>query len=282
MQTVDEDQDLNGQDQSQDIETIHLYVVREQDKRPSPLPIVLSAVTLVALILLCALSPSRQQVERTLIRAPAVFPPIQVFTASAQIQATGIKTYQATSAHGLVTIFNGSILPEEIPQGMILTTRSGIEVVTDTNVFVPAGNPPNFGIATVQAHAAVAGVQGNIPAWAINQVYGASLYLRNLSAFRGGRDAYSVQVVTQHDIQVATSTARATLTQKIFSSKLLLASPCTESIQQKNFLATLTWACQFYTFSIPARFHITSFQLIGKNVIVEAYYVARPVIIQYK
>lgn len=281
MQTVDEDQ----QDQDTVTETLHLYVVREPLSQPTWhlwLPVVLSLFCLSVLFTLCVLFPYRQQVERATLRVPAAFSPLQHYTATAPIIATGIKTYPAIPAHGTITIYNGSILAQEIPQGMILTSRNGIEIITDTSVYVPAGNPPNFGIATVQAHAALAGVQGNIAAWAINQSFGVALYIRNLSAFHGGKDAYSVQVVTEKDIQIATNTARATAQKYLSLRKDNLASPCTESVKQTNSKIFLTWACQFYTFSIPARFHITSFQLIGRNVVVAVFYVKRPVIRVYK
>ena len=66
---------------------------------------------------------------------------------------------------------------------------------------VPAGNANGYGYATVAAHALISGKQGNIPAYAINQIEGSSVYVRNLAAFQGGSDAYSVRFATAQDIQ---------------------------------------------------------------------------------
>ena len=70
MQTVDEKP-----------ETIHLYVVREEEPKPSVLPIVLSALSLAVLLAFCALIPYQQPVTRAVIRVPAVLLPVKTFTA---------------------------------------------------------------------------------------------------------------------------------------------------------------------------------------------------------
>ena len=100
-----------------------------------------------------------------------------------------MKTYPATYANGVLTVYNGSFLTERIPQGLILTASNGVEVTTDESVIVPAGNPPAYGIATIAAHAVTSGIRGNIAANAINQIYGSSLYIRNLTAFTGGKQS---------------------------------------------------------------------------------------------
>jgi hypothetical protein len=41
-------------------ETIHLYVVREEEPKPSVFPVVLSALSLTVLFALCALTPYQQ------------------------------------------------------------------------------------------------------------------------------------------------------------------------------------------------------------------------------
>ena len=69
MQTVDEKP-----------ETIHLYVVREKEPTPSVLPIVLSALSLIVLLVFCVLIPYQQPVTRAVIRVPAVLLPMRTFT----------------------------------------------------------------------------------------------------------------------------------------------------------------------------------------------------------
>src|SRR6266699_6198099 len=168
-------------------ETIHLYVVREEEPRPSVLPIVASVLLLLCIIAVGTLFPYHQPLEHKTLRVPAIFLPLKSFTASAPIIPTGIKTYPATSAYGILTITNGSVISQTLPQGF---TIDG--VATDNAVFVPAGSANGYGHATVQAHALLSGNAGNLPTLAINQVEGSSVYIRNLQPFTGGKDAYSV------------------------------------------------------------------------------------------
>lgn len=264
------------------IETLHLYVVREPLQQISWrlwLPLAISLFALSLIVALCVLSPYRQQVTRSVIRVPAVFSPLQYYTASAQIQPTGIKTYQATKAYGILTITNGSVIAATLPAGMIVTASDGREVVTLASVFVPSGNALGYGYARVAAQAVTGGIKGNIAALAINSVYGDALYIRNLAAFSGGRDAYAVKVITAQDKQNATSEARAILTAFVMHN---LAYPCKEALVTRNIHVTLTWACQYVTFTIPAYMHVTAYQIVGKRVVVEVWYVARPQIISFK
>src|SRR5260370_10276878 len=124
MQTVDEKP-----------ETIHLYVVREEEPKPSVFPIVLSALSLAVLFTFCALIPYQQPVTRAVIRVPAVLLPIRKFTVTTAIIPTGVKVYPATTAHGVLTITNGSIIGQSIPAGF-----PGPGVATDEAVYVPGGN----------------------------------------------------------------------------------------------------------------------------------------------
>ena len=131
-------------------ETIHLYVVREEAPKPQLVPIFLSVVALASLVALSVMVPYQQPVTRAVIRVPAVLLPIRTFTATAAVIPTGIKTYPATTAHGVLTITNGSVISQTIPQGFRLGN-----VITDTSVFVPAGSANGYGYATVSAHALV-------------------------------------------------------------------------------------------------------------------------------
>lgn len=257
------------------VETIHLYVVREEEPRPAILPIVFSVLLLVGIIAAGTLFPYHQPLEQQTIRVPANFLQPITYTASAPIIPTGSKTYPATQAHGILTIYNGSILQQEIPAGMIVSAQ-GIEVVIDTSVIIPPGNPPTYGTAIVPAHAVIPGEQGNIPTFAINQVYGASVYLRNLTAFHGGKDAYSIKVVTSQDRQKATDSVRAYLTAQVSRRRTILAKPCYESPQVKSTVVRLFWTCQFVTFSIPPSIRVISVKLVGNTLLVDVVFVARP------
>jgi hypothetical protein len=252
MQTVDEQP-----------ETIHLYVVREEEPKPSVFPIVLSALSLVVLFAFCVLVPYQQPVTRAVIRVPAVLLPLKTLAAQVAVIPTGVKVYPATTAHGVLTITNGSVIAQTIPQGFRLGN-----VITDAAVFVPAGSANGYGVATVAAHALIGGKSGNIPAYAINQVVGSSIYIRNLSAFSGGHDAYTVMIVTQQDRQTAVDRARQELTYLSTG----LHYPCNEAISGA---VTVTWRCQFVTYHIPAFYHVTGVEIIGKNLLITVWFVAR-------
>lgn len=266
MQTVDEQP-----------ETIHLYVVREEDNRPPIFPIVLSVLALSILVAFCALTPYQQPVTRAVIRVPAVLLPVQTFTEQVAVIPTGVKVYSATTAHGVLTITNGSVISQTIPQGFRLGN-----VITDWSVFVPAGSANGFGYAVVAAHSLISGKRGNIPAYAINQVEGSSVYIRNLSAFTSGRDSYSVKFATAQDKQAALLQARDILLVYISDDKNGLHYPCKEAYLYERAHITINWRCQFVTFRVPAFYHVTGVRIVGKNLIINAWFVARPVRIWVK
>lgn len=259
------------------METIHLYVVREEELvlRPSLLPLALSLLVLAAVVLVGVLSPSTQPETRASIRVPAVLLPLKTFSTSVNVIPTGIKTYPATTAQGRLTITNGSILAEELPQGMILTGKDGVEVVTDAAVSVPAGSAAGYGVATVSAHAAIAGTRGNIAALDIDRVEGTALYIRNLQPFTGGAASYSVRVITAPDRQNALVQARVTLLHQMLSG--LLARPCLEHVSGTTSLH-VAWTCQFVTYRLPALLHVRvqQVQVIGSFVYLTITYLPRP------
>jgi hypothetical protein len=248
-------------------ETIHLYVVREQEPRPPILPLILS-VLFSLLITFGVITPYRQPVIRAAIRVPAVPLGIRSFRVSVAIIPTGVKTYPATPAHGMLTITNGSIIGQTIPAGFTIQ-----DVATDKAVYVPPGNANGYGYATVPAHALMSGTSGNLPPLTINQVIGSSVYIRNLSAFQGGRDSYSVKFVTDQDKQQALIQARELLTLQING----LHYPCSESYLQTAFVNTVTWRCQIVTYSVPSYMHVLSVRLEGKNLVVDVVFTPPPV-----
>jgi len=259
MQTVDERP-----------ETIHLYVVREAAPKPSLLPIFLSVAALSVLVAFCALIPYQQPVTRMTVRVPAVLLPPRTFIARVQAIPTGVHTYPATTAHGVLTITNGSIIGQVIPASFTVSNAA-----TDYAVYVPPGSANGYGYATVRAHALISGKGGNFARLAINQVIGSSVYIRNLSSFSGGHDSYSVKYVTAQDKQTALTKARSALT--IMSTGLHY--PCLESISGA---ISVTWHCQMLTYHIPAFYHVTGVRIVGKNLLISVWFVARPVRIWVK
>ncbi len=262
MQTVDEKP-----------ETIHVYVVREEAARPPLLPIFLSVIALSALVAVCALTPYQQPVTRLTIRVPAVLLPLKTFTVTTAIIPTGVNVYPATTAHGVLTITNGSVIAQVFPAGFTVQN-----VMTDRAAYVPAGSANGYGYAVVPAHALIRGKQGNIPAYAINQVEGSSVYVRNLSAFSGGEDSYSVQVVTLQDRQTAVENARSIVGAHTHG----LHYPCREFYLSEPKQITANWRCQFVTYRLPSYMHVTGVRIIGKNLLVAVWFVVHPVHIWVK
>jgi hypothetical protein len=257
MQTVDEQP-----------ETIHLYVVRENEPKPSFVPIILSALALLLVVVVSAVSPYQQPVTRAVIRVPAVLLPIRTFTVAMAILPTGVKVYPAVAAHGILTITNGSVISQTIPQGFRLGN-----VATDSSVFVPAGSANGFGYAVVTAHMLLSGKSGNIPAYTINQVEGSSVFIRNLSAFYGGRDGYSVKVITAQDRSVAIASAR----KQLLRMSIGLRYSCVEAILRKTpKYLLISWRCQMLTYHIASFYHVTAVRIIGKNLLISVWFVARP------
>lgn len=256
------------------IETIHLYVMREEAPRPSLLPIVLSLLVLVAVIAVGVLVPSQQPEIRTTLRIPALLMPLRTFTASIAVIPTDSKTIPATQAQGVLTIYNGSIIAQELPQGLLVVGKDSTEVVTQYPVTVPPGNPPNFGVASVAAHAVTSGQRGNIQVLDVNEVYGQALYIRNLQAFSGGTDAQHLSFIAPQDRQLALSQARASLMKHTISQ--LLYQPCSESVAGSTRLI-VTWVCQFVTYTLPHLpgirvFHV---RLEGRSIILDVSYLVR-------
>jgi hypothetical protein len=144
---------------------------------------------------------------------------------------------------------------------------------------IPSGNPPNYGIATVSAHAVMAGKQGNIPADAIDQIYGSAMSLKNLIPFTGGLDASTKPFVTADDQEQALKTARQQLTAK--QPLELLTKPCTETVSQHHLSLSVVWSCQYVTYRAPKNGQVLSVQVSGNSVILSMRIVARPIVTHF-
>lgn len=124
------------------------------------------------------------------------------------VAATGTGHAPATSARGQITFYNGAFETQAVAAGTTLVGQDGVVIVTDTAALIPAArptNPPTYGQASVAAHAAVAGVAGNIAAFDISQTCCATGVLaKNMTAFSGGEPARTFRVVAQADIDRTT------------------------------------------------------------------------------
>ena len=257
------------------METVHVYVVREGRKRPSPAPVIIPMLALFSLIALSVLTPYQPPEQRATIRVPAVPLPLKTWSVVEPVMATGLKTYPATHAQGILTIANGSVIAQELPKGLLFFGRDGVEVATDTAVFVPPGSAAGYGIATVSAHATASGKAGDIPALDIDSVEGSSIYIRNLRPFTGGQDATSVKFVTPQDRQTTLEAARVYLTAQMTRIKAILEHPCTESASFGNMLR-VTRVCRFVAYPKLPGFHVTGVRIAGKTLLVDVVFAARP------
>ena len=265
----------------EEMETVHLYWYAEQPKRPlsrqakeTIKACVELALLLLGLVILC-LIPNTPAWTVTTITVPAHIVPRQ-WMVSLAIVPTGIQQYSATSARGTLAVYNGSAFTQQLPAHFLVTTANGLEVATDQAVLIEPANPPTLGTAIVPAHALVAGTQGNIPADAINQTYGNALYLKNLTAFIGGHDAYTRPYVTTDDQTKALETARHQLRAKQLPG--LLATPCTEQATQHSLSLWVAWACTYVTYQAPTQGQILSVRLSGNRVFLTIRSVVHPVV----
>lgn len=219
----------------------------------------------VVIVLVFALVPDAPRYTTKTLSVPAVFLPVQTITVSVPITATGVKTYPATQAQGVLTITNGGSLTESLQAGFLLTTSSGVEVATDQSVIIPPGNGASYGMATVSAHAVVAGSSGNIPADSIDRTYGTDIFIKNTSAFTGGTDASSVHYITNRDVQAALASAQVRIAAK--KPLGLLLKPCAETTSQQTISVSVTLNCQPITYHAPAGMQIVGVRVQGTQVV---------------
>ena len=153
--------------------------------------------------------PARQQVSARLL---VVGSPTQ----SQSVPTSGTGHAPARVGEGTLTFYNAAPSAQTVPARTVLTGNDGVEVVTDAPAVIPAGNPPTFGMATVAAHAAVIGPQGNIAPLDLNGLCClAGISVKNTAAFHDGQYAYDYPMVTQQDIDHAAGPLLAALTPAI-------------------------------------------------------------------
>src|SRR5258708_18749953 len=135
------------------LETVHLYVVREEQPRPFfllPFVVALLCVgVMVGVTVSSGMHPSYLHQTLTL--------PAHLFTreyhTTEPIMPTGTKTSPATYATGLLTFYNGSIVVQQLPAGTVIVGTDGTQAMTEALVAVPAVKPRLYGVAAVSAHA---------------------------------------------------------------------------------------------------------------------------------
>jgi hypothetical protein len=249
-------------------QVVHLYVVPEEEYRdPIDIKRVINrALGLVAMLLLFAI-PSGVDISPWSLIVPLEILPVQTLTTTVTIAPTGTNVIPSTNARGTLTVYNGSILVQQLPKGFIVESAGG-EIVTDEAVVIPYGNPPSYGVARVAAHSVSAGQAGNVPALAINATYGTSLYLKNLTSFTGGADGRTEAIATDSDKQAALSSARYKL--RTQTNRHMLDHPCGgESVTQSGLSLSVSWSCQFVAYTVSPGLHVLSAQRAGDRVVLE-------------
>jgi hypothetical protein len=195
-------------------ETIHLFVVHEDDLPRTPdYPSFISA-TAALLCLLAILGISifsaapDHAVAFTLTVQGFQLAPVSK-TLKTTVIATGKGHAPATPATGMITFYNGAIYPQIIPMGTKLTGADGVSVLTDEQAVIPPAAqtiPPTYGHTTVTAHSLMAGANGNIQAGDINSACCVtSVIAQNPYAFRGGRNARDFTYLTKQDVTNTTA-----------------------------------------------------------------------------
>jgi hypothetical protein len=134
-------------------------------------------------------------------------------TQSQSVPTTGTGHAPAQMGKGTVTFYNAAPYSQTVAAGTVLTGNDGVEIVTAAPAVIPAGNPPIEGEATVPAHAAAIGPQGNIALLDLNGLCCmAGISVKNTMAFHDGQYAYDFPMVTQAAIDHAAGSLIATLT----------------------------------------------------------------------
>ena len=160
------------------------------------------------------------------------------------VPTTGEQHVSATQAYGQLTFFNSDIVPHLVPAGTVIAVpHSNLQVITDEDVTIPAGNLSESGQVDVHAHVVQAGADGNIAA---HTLYGSpccssdNIRVDNLNSFSGGQNDQIYSIVQQSDIQGAanpleklqTQSAPSLLQKQAQSSDILVTSTvqCTPTV----------------------------------------------------
>src|SRR6266567_2964732 len=142
--------------------------------------------------------------------------PTMTLSQATTVPTSGTGHQDATSAHGLLTFYNGLPVEQTISAGTLLTSSTGVQVVTEEDALIPAASLPVSGHITVSAHTLIVGPEGNLPASAVSMpCCRENVYVQNSSAFSGGQLARTFQSVTKHDVAAATALLTTSLQQSV-------------------------------------------------------------------
>jgi hypothetical protein len=215
-----------------------------------------------ACLLLLFFAFSSFNVSSQWITVPLQFLPVQTFTTTITVVPTGKNVVPATSAHGTITVYNGSLLRQQLRQTVLMV--NGAEFITDGPVTIPASQPPALGVVTVSAHAVASGQIGNIGAKSINVAYSDTITMQNLTPFTGGADEQTTTYATDNDKSKALSIARATLDAKAKRYPAMLDG-CSKTSTQNDLTLSAVWSCRFARYHVDAGVHVRSWQRVDSK-----------------
>lgn len=254
------------------METIHVYVVPEDQVPPKQDSFAIGMILLCSFLLigmlafsLVAPSPDHAVAFSLAIQGYALTPVTKTLTVT--ILATGKQQIAATTATGTITFYNGAIYTQIIPFGTILTGTDGIAVVTDSQAVIPPAaqtTPPTYGQVSVSAHALLSGKVGNIQAGDINEACCVtSVIAQNPYDFHGGKNASTYTYLTSHDVKSVTASLLPHLHQQalsLFATSLVLDPHCQSDVlsnwtigqQTTRAEITLTSTCTAFSYTLKS------------------------------
>jgi hypothetical protein len=131
--------------------------------------------------------PKSQQVTLTgTLQLGRVLSPLTISQSQA-VPTTGKGHQDEKAATGFITFYNGRSSSVTIAAGTTVTAASGIEVITNQDAIIPAGNPPTYGETTVPASTLVTGRRGNISVGDINSSIAIAVFAKILPPFMAAR-----------------------------------------------------------------------------------------------
>ncbi len=253
------------------METLHLYVVAENELPPKRdylalCMIIFSCLVIIGIIALSLLVPApTYDVSFSLSIKGFTLAPVSK-TITVPVTATGSGHIQATTAAGTITFYNGAIYTQIIPFGTILKGSDGIAVITDEQAVIPPAaqtTPPTYGQVSVSAHALTHGASGNIQAGDINMACCVtSVIAQNPYSFRGGKNARDFTYLTQEDVTNAKAPLLPTLQTETLSvlprpqlnPTCITATTSTPSVGKETMSAVLriTETCSAFSYSLQS------------------------------
>jgi hypothetical protein len=294
----------NDTTQSQQTPQFDVYFVQRPDAQPQPGQIIFTRTRLVLVLFVFIVAATLSGVAAALLSSQVFTPAVTitlvpqqqtvtteqtvtvvlgkaqqgqipgrllptVIMSQQQTVTTKIGHLPARVATGKITFYNGLPSSQLIPAGTLLTTATGIQLVTDTDALIPPASIPVEGQISVSSHTVQPGAAGNIPAFAVSGACcRVDVFARNLAGFSGGQDAKDVPLVTKNDVDAATKTMQLQLMQSITTalqtqlkpSEALLVPPCTQTVQPdvpvgtpaSQVTVTLSETCQAVAYDTAA------------------------------